>query len=367
MLDIFAHLIESMKKYNFSAGPAILPQSVFEEASQAVVDFNGKGLSILEISHRSPDFQAVMDEAYVLASELLRLPDNYDLMFLQGGASTQFALVPMNILGGSETAGYIETGRWAEKAIEDARLYGNVEILASSSDENYSYIPKEFDVPAHLKYLHITSNNTVCGTQYHRFPETDVKLVADMSSDIFSRPVDINKFGLIYAGAQKNMGPAGTVLVVVDKDFVGTNVRQMPNMFSYANHMAKKSMYNTPPVFAVYVSMLTMRWIKSLGGLEGIQQRNEEKARLIYDEIDKNSLFYGTNATEDRSLMSVTFKLHDENLTNSFLNECKEAGCIGIKGHRSVGGFRASIYNAMEINGVKALVDLMQTFEKAKG
>ena len=355
-----------MKKYNFSAGPAILPQSVFKEASLAVIDFEGIGLSILEISHRSPEFQSVMNEAYSLTRELFDLTEDYDVMFLQGGSSMQFSMVPMNLLGDNETAGYVVTGRWADKAIQDARLFGNVKTLASSSDKKFSYIPKEFDIPEDLKYLHITSNNTVCGTQFQSFPKTNVKLVSDMSSDIFTRPLDVEKFGLFYASAQKNIGPAGVTLVVANKEFVSSKARKLPNMLDYENHMKKQSMYNTPPVFAVYVSLLTMRWVKSLGGLKVMQKRNEEKANLIYNEIDRNVLFYGTTAKEDRSLMSVTFKLHDEELTDAFFDLCKEGGCIGVKGHRSVGGFRASIYNAMDKEGVQLLVNIMQALEKAK-
>ena len=356
-----------MKKYNFYAGPAILPQEVFEEASNAVKDFNGLGLSILEISHRSKDFQAVMDEAYSLARELLSLPEEYDIMFLQGGASSQFGMVPMNVLGESDTAGYVNTGNWSEKAIKDAKLYGNVMILADSSDKDYSYIPKDFDIPSNLKYVHITSNNTVRGTQYHTLPQTGIKLVADMSSDIFSRPIDISKYGLIYAGAQKNMGPAGTTLLIVNKDFISGPVRPLPNMMNYANHISKKSSYNTPPVFAVYVSMLTMRWVKKMGGVIAMNSRNTQKSGHLYDEIDSNHLFYGTTSEEDRSQMSVTFKLHDESFSEEFLSACTEAGCVGVKGHRSVGGFRASIYNAMEMEGVNTLVEVMKDFGKKKG
>lgn len=356
-----------MKKYNFYAGPAILPQEVFKEASQAVLDFNGMGLSILEISHRSAEFQAVMDEAYELVRELLTLPDHYEPMFLQGGASGQFGMIPMNILGDNETAGYVNTGNWAEKAIKDAKLYGNVTLLADSSDKNYSYIPKEYSIPTDLKYLHITSNNTVRGTQYHSLPDTEVKLVADMSSDIFSRPLDIKKYGVIYAGAQKNMGPAGTTLLIVDKNFLNEPVRPLPNMMNYQNHISKKSSYNTPPAFAVYVSMLTLRWVKAQGGVKAMVKKNIEKSTLLYNEIDNNELFFGTTAKEDRSQMSVTFKLQDEELTNTFLEKCAEAGCVGIKGHRSVGGFRASIYNAMELEGVKTLVDVMKDLGSKKG
>jgi len=356
-----------MKKYNFYAGPAILPQEVFQEASQAILDFNGSGLSILEISHRSADFQSVMDEAYFLVKELLNLPENYDLMFLQGGASGQFGMIPMNILRETDTAGYICTGRWSEKAIEDAKLYGQVEIVANSEDKSHSYIPKNYTVPKHLKYLHITSNNTVCGTQFHELPSTDVKIVADMSSDIFSRPIDIQRYGLIYAGAQKNMGPAGATLVIVNKDFVADKARSLPNMFNYHNHLSKQSSYNTPPAFAVYVSMLTMRWVRDQGGLEGMKARNAEKSTLLYHEIDRNSLFFGTTSKEDRSEMSVTFKLQDESLTQTFLDMCDEGGCIGVKGHRSVGGFRASIYNAMDKEGIMVLTSIMKDLEKKKG
>ena len=356
-----------MKKYNFYAGPAILPQEVFRQASQAVVDFNGMGLSILEISHRSAEFQEVMDEAYLLVREILALPEHYEPMFLQGGASGQFGMIPMNLLAENETAGYVNTGNWAEKAIKDAKLYGNVNVLADSSDQSYSYIPKGFNIPSDLKYLHITSNNTVRGTQYHSLPDTDVKLVADMSSDIFSRPLDIEKYGLIYAGAQKNMGPAGTTLLIVDKNYVNEPVRSLPNMMNYQNHLSKKSSYNTPPVFAVYVSMLTLRWVKSQGGVNTMAKKNAEKSALLYNEIDNNELFFGATAKEDRSEMSVTFKLHDENLTESFLEACAMANCIGVKGHRSVGGFRASIYNAMELDGVKTLVDVMKDFGSKKG
>lgn len=348
-----------MKKYNFYAGPAILPQEVFKEASEAVLDFNGSGLSILEISHRSADFQAVIDEAYSLVRELLSLPDNYDLMFLQGGASGQFGMIPMNVLGDNDTAGYVNTGNWSEKAIKDAKLFGNVNVVADSSDKNHSYIPKGYDIPTDLKYLHITSNNTVRGTQYHALPDTNVPIVADMSSDIFSRSVDIEKYGLIYAGAQKNMGPAGTTLVIVNKDFLADKPRKTTNMLDYQSHLSKGSTYNTPPVFAIYVSMLTLRWVKANGGVDAMNKRNKEKSNLLYSAIDSNELFYGNTATEDRSDMSVTFKIRDEELTDAFLAKCAEAGCIGVKGHRSVGGFRASIYNAMDIEGVQTLVDVM--------
>ncbi|MEE9372806.1 MAG: 3-phosphoserine/phosphohydroxythreonine transaminase [Saprospiraceae bacterium] len=356
-----------MKKYNFYAGPAILPQEVFQEASQAILDFNGMGLSLLEISHRSAEFQAVMDEAYALVREILSLPDHYDLMFLQGGASGQFGMIPMNILGDNETAGYVNTGNWAEKAIKDAKLYGEVSILADSADKGHTYIPKNYNIPAHLKYLHLTNNNTVRGTQYHSLPDTEVKIVADMSSDIFSRPIDVEKYGVIYAGAQKNMGPAGTTLVIVDKNFVTEPVRALPNMMNYQNHLSKQSSYNTPPTFAVYVSMLTLRWVKAQGGVDEMAKKNAKKSSLLYQEIDNNEMFYGATAIEDRSQMSVTFKLHDEELSSAFLELCASAGCIGVKGHRSVGGFRASIYNAMEADGVKTLVDVMQDFGAKKG
>ncbi len=354
-------------KYNFFAGPAILPQEVMHEAAQAVIDFNGMGFSLLEISHRTKEFIAVMDEAVALVKELLNVSDEYEVLFLAGGASLQFAMAPMNLLDESMKAAYTDTGTWASKAINDGKLYGQVDVIASSKDVNYSYIPKGYEIDPAYRYLHITSNNTIFGTQYASFPETTVPLVSDMSSDIFSREIDVNKFDLIYAGAQKNMGPAGTTLVIVKKSALGRVSRKIPAMLNYQNHIDAGSMYNTPPVFSVYVSMLTLRWIKKNGGVAGIQKNNEAKATALYNEIERNSLFYTPTATEDRSKMNVCFLLHDKDKEKQFLAECKAAECYGLEGHRSVGGFRASIYNAMTMDGVAQLIAIMQDFEKVNG
>ncbi|MEY3421035.1 MAG: 3-phosphoserine/phosphohydroxythreonine transaminase [Bacteroidota bacterium] len=354
-------------KYNFYAGPAILPKEVMNEASKAVLEFNGMGFSLLEISHRSKEFIAVMDEAVALVKELLHVSDDYEVLFLAGGASLQFAMAPMNLLDESMKAAYTDTGTWASKAIKDAKLYGKVDVIASSKEANYSYIPKGYDIDPTYRYLHITSNNTIFGTQYKSFPETGVPLVSDMSSDIFSRTIDVSKFDLIYAGAQKNMGPAGTTLVIVKKSVLGTVNRSIPAMMNYLNHIEAGSMYNTPPVFPVYVSMLTLRWIKNNGGVAAIQKRNEAKADALYNEIERNPLFYTPTAMEDRSNMNVCFLLHDKEKEKQFLESCKYAGCIGLEGHRSVGGFRASLYNAMSLEGVNVLIDVMKDFEKLHG
>lgn len=350
-----------MKKHNFSAGPCILPQSVMKKASEAVINFNNLDLSLIEISHRSADFVAVMDRARDLVLELLDLKDKgYSALFLQGGASLEFLMVPYNLLPLDGNAAYINTGTWSSKAIKEAKLLGDVNEIASSKDANFNYIPKEYTVPENASYLHCTSNNTIFGTQMKSFPETDTLLVCDMSSDIFSRKLDFSKFDLIYAGAQKNMGPAGTTLVVVKDEILGKTGRQIPSMLDYQIHISKDSMFNTPAVFPVYVSMLTLEWIQSLGGLEAIEKMNEEKAALLYNEIDTNPLFKGVAAEEDRSLMNVTFVLTDESKKEKFDQLWKEAGISGINGHRSVGGYRASIYNAMPIESVQALVDVMQ-------
>lgn len=353
--------------YNFYAGPAILPKEVFQEASEAIVDFGGIGLSILEISHRSKEFQAVMDEAQALAKELLNIPEGYEVLFLQGGASGQFLMTAMNLLGSNESAGFIDTGAWSTKAIKEAKLYGNIDVIASSKDAEYTYIPKGFDIDGDLKYLHLTSNNTIFGTQFHDFPDTNVPLIGDMSSDIFSRSLDVSKFGVIYAGAQKNMGPAGTTLAIVNKDFVAQPVREVPTLLNYNTHIAKGSMFHTPPAFAVYVSMLTLRWVKKHGGVESMAVRNAEKADLLYSTLDKSDLFYGKAKVEDRSNMNVVFLMKDESKAEAFLSACADAGCIGVKGHRSVGGFRASIYNAMELEGVQTLVEVIKEFERTNG
>ena len=352
-----------MKKHNFSAGPCILPQSVFKEASQAVLDLNGSGLSVLEISHRSKDFVDIMEEARSLALELLGLEGKgHKALFLQGGASLEFLMVAYNLL--ENKAGYINTGTWSDKAIKEAKLFGEIVEIASSKDKNYNYIPKGYDIPKGLDYLHCTSNNTIFGTQIKNFPDSDTPLVCDMSSDIFSRQLDFTKFGLIYAGAQKNMGPAGTTLVVVKEDLLGKVSRQIPSMLDYNVHISKGSMFNTPPVFAVYVSMLTLRWLKGMGGIAGIEERNEKKAKLIYSEIDLNPLFNGFTAKEDRSTMSATFTLANENLKETFDDMWKEAGINGLNGHRSVGGYRASMYNAMDLESVAVLVDVMSDLER---
>ena len=351
-----------MKKHNFSAGPCILPQSVFREASQAVLNFNGMDLSILEISHRSKEFIAVMEEAQSLALELLGLQDKgYKALFLQGGASLQFLNVAYNLL--ENKAAYLNTGTWSSKAVKEAKLLGEVVEVASSKDANFNYIPKNYNIPEDADYFHCTSNNTIFGTQMFDFPETSVPVVADMSSDIFSRTLDFSKFSLIYAGAQKNMGPAGTVLVVIKEDILGKVTRTIPSMLDYQVQLSKDSMFNTPPVFAVYVSMLTLRWLKNLGGIEAIETRNREKAAIIYREIDRNPLFKGFAATEDRSIMNATFNLTDEALKPVFDQMAKEAGLNGINGHRSVGGYRASMYNAMEAESVQVLADIMKELE----
>lgn len=351
-----------MKKHNFSAGPCILPQSVLKQASEAVVNFNGLDLSLIEISHRSADFVGVMEKARKLVLELMNLEGKgYSVLFLQGGASLEFLMVPYNLLSIGGKAAYLDTGTWSSKAIKEAKILGEVEVMASSKDKNYSYIPKSYDVPTGVDYVHCTSNNTIFGTQMKEFPKTDAPLVCDMSSDIFSRQLDFSQFDLIYAGAQKNMGPAGTTLVVVKDEILGKSGRDIPSMLDYQVHIAKDSMFNTPSVFAVYVSMLTLDWLKSLGGIEEIEKRNKEKAQLLYDEIDRNPLFKGAAAREARSNMNVTFMLTDDSKKEEFDAICKAKGINGIKGHRSVGGYRASIYNAMPIESVEVLVDIMKS------
>ena len=355
-----------MNTYNFYAGPALLPKTVYEEASQAVLDYEGTGLSVLSISHRSNEFSDIIDEAKALTRELLAVPENYDVLFLHGGASSQFFMTAMNLLSQNETAGFVDTGNWSKKAIEEAQMLGDIKVIASSGDQNYTYIPKDYAIDESLKYLHITSNNTVRGTQFFDLPQTSVKVVADMSSDIFSRPVSIDRYGLIYAGAQKNLGPSGTTLVIVDKDWLGTSKPNLPNMLRYASHIDKGSLYNTPCTFSIYVSMLTLRWVKSQGGVSQLDQTNRQKASLLYDAIDQSALFDGTVKTEDRSLMNVNFVIKNKELETEFLKSCQDAGCIGVKGHRSVGGFRASIYNAMELSGVNTLIEVIKDFDKIK-
>ncbi|WP_422859815.1 3-phosphoserine/phosphohydroxythreonine transaminase [Flagellimonas sp. S174] len=352
-----------MKKHNFSAGPCILPQEVMKKASEAVVELDGIGLSLIEISHRSKEFVAIMENARSLALELLGLENQgYHALFLQGGASIQFLMAAYNLL--ENKAGYINTGTWSLKAIKEARILGEIVEVASSQEQNFNYIPKGYQVPNDLDYLHLTSNNTIFGTQIKDFPITDVPLVCDMSSDIFSRQLDFSKFDLIYAGAQKNMGPAGTTLVVVKDEILDRVSRKIPSMLSYKVHVEKDSMFNTPPVFAVYVSMLTLQWLKDLGGIAAIEEINEKKANLIYSEIELNPVFSGFAAKEDRSTMNATFNITDDTLKELFDEKCKEAGINGINGHRSVGGYRASMYNAMSLESVGVLVDIMSELEK---
>ena len=351
-----------MKKHNFSAGPCILPQEVLQQASQAVINFNNSNLSLIEISHRSKDFIAVMDNAIALVKELLNLPDGYSVLFLQGGASTQFLMTALNLLKTDGKAAYINTGAWSDKAIKEAKKLGDINVIASSDDKNFSYIPKGYTVPTDVDYLHFTSNNTIFGTQFQEFPEVhgDSLLVCDMSSDIFSRQFDASKFDLIYAGAQKNMGPAGATLVIVKDEILNKTGREIPTMLDYTTHIKKESMFNTPPVFPIYVSMLTLEWLKKNGGVEWIEKVNTAKAELLYNEIDRNPLFKGAAAVEDRSKMNVTFVLTDESKQEAFDKLWNDAGINGLKGHRSVGGYRASIYNALPIESVQVLVDAMQ-------
>lgn len=352
-----------MKKHNFSAGPCILPKEVMQKASQAVLELDGIGLSLIEISHRSKEFVAIMENARSLALELLGLEGKgYQALYLQGGASMQFLMAAFNLL--EKKAGYVNTGTWSQKAIKEARMFGEIVEVASSQEQNFNHIPKGYKIPSDLDYLHLTSNNTIYGTQIKEFPETDVPLVCDMSSDIFSRQLDFSKFDLIYAGAQKNMGPAGTTLVVVKEDILGKVSRKIPSMLDYKVHISKESMFNTPPVFAVYVSMLTLQWLKDLGGIAAIEEINERKANLIYSEIELNPVFSGIAAKEDRSNMNATFNITDDELKDLFDNMCKEAGISGINGHRSVGGYRASMYNALPIESVGVLVDIMSELEK---
>ena len=351
-------------KHNFGAGPCVLPKEVFEEASRAVIDFNETGLSILEISHRSKEFEAVNTEAERLVRELLNVPQNYSVLFLQGGATQQFAMVPLNLLPEGGRAVYLDTGVWATKATKEAKKLGHIDTIASSSDRNYSYIPKDFTVPADAAYFHYTSNNTIYGTESFATPASPIPTVVDMSSDIFSRKINIAEYDLIYAGAQKNLGPAGATLVIIKDDLFGKSGRSIPNIWNYEAHAKAKSMLNTPPVFAIYVSLLNLRWLKAKGGIEVIEQENIIKARTLYEEIERNPFFKGTAAVEDRSRMNITFVMENADLEAAFLSLANERNLVGIKGHRSVGGFRASIYNALTISSINALVDTMREFEE---
>ena len=351
-----------MKKHNFSAGPSILAPEVFQKASQALLDFEGTGLSVVEISHRSPEFVRVIERARALALEIAGLDDSYTTLFLQGGASMQFLMVPYNLL--ETKAAYIDTGTWANKAQKEAALFGNAEVIASSKADGYKYIPKNVTVPTDIDYLYITTNNTIYGTEYHSLPQTSVPLVADMSSDIFSRPLDYKQFSLIYAGSQKNLGASGSTLVIVKKDLLGKVSRKLPSMMDYQLHIKNDSMFNTPSTFAVYVNLLVLEWIQSQGGLQALGKRNRAKADLLYGEIDRNPLVVGYANKEDRSLMNVVFNLTDESTKERFDALCKEANISGIKGHRSVGGYRASIYNALPLESVQVLVDVLKEFER---
>tara|TARA_B100000900_G_scaffold413915_1_gene439073 strand:- start:749 stop:1867 length:1119 start_codon:yes stop_codon:yes gene_type:complete len=353
-----------MKTHNFSAGPCILPQEVFKEVSESLINFDNLGLSVIEISHRSKSFVAVMDEAVALVREQLQIPDTYEVLFLQGGASMQFAMLAFNFLSENGKAQYLDTGAWSSKAYKEAAGLGNAEVLASSKEANYNFIPKDYEIEDDADYFHCTSNNTIYGTQIKKFPQTEAPLICDMSSDIFSRPLDVSKFDLIYAGAQKNLGPAGATLVIVKKDALGRSGRYIPTMLDYNTHISKGSMFNTPPVFSVYVSMLTLRWLKANGGVEAAQKRNEEKAALLYNEIDRNPFFTGTAAVEDRSTMNACFLLNDEAAhKEAFDAIIAEKKIYGVNGHRSVGGYRASMYNAMDLDSVVALLDCMKELE----
>ncbi len=356
----------SMQKHNFNAGPSILPRVAVEATAQAVLDFNGSGMSVMEISHRSKDFEAVMDEAVALVKEILSVPEGYSVIFLGGGASLQFCMVPYNLL--EKKAAYLNTGTWASKALKEAKGFGATIEVASSKDANFSYIPKGYTVPSDVDYFHVTTNNTIFGTELADDPTVDTVLVADMSSDIFSRPVDVSRYGLIYAGAQKNLSSAGVTLIIVKDSILGKVSRYIPSMLDYRIHIENGSMYNTPPVLPIYTALQTLKWLKVNGGVVGMKQRNKAKADILYQEIDRNKLFKGTAAVEDRSVMNICFVMADgyQDLEKEFLEFAQSKGMVGIKGHRSVGGFRASVYNAMPIESVQALVDCMKEFESKK-
>lgn len=348
--------------HNFNAGPSILPKQVFEEASRAILDFNGTGLSILEIGHRTPLFEAVLHEACELVKELMQLNSDKEVLFLHGGASTQFFQIPLNFLGENEKAAYLDAGVWGSKAIKEAKAFGQVDVVGSSKDKGYTYIPKDLQIPADARYFHYTTNNTIEGTEMFHIPDTSVPLVADMSSDILSQQLDFNRFALIYAGAQKNIGAAGVNLVVLDKNFKATAGRKIPSMLDYQQHIANGSMLNTPPVFAIYVCMLTLRWLKSIGGIPAIEKINREKAERVYSMLDNHPVFRPTVAKEDRSRMNVVFVIDDPEKEKAFQQACKEQQFIGVKGHRSVGGFRLSLYNALPMESVDAFCQFASSF-----
>ena len=351
-----------MKTHNFSAGPCILPDEVFKKASDAILDFDNS-LSLIEVSHRSTSFVNVMNKCISLVKELLNVPKGYSVLFLQGGASLQFLMVPFNLMKLNGSAAYLNTGTWSTKAINEAKLFGNTIVVGDSSDKNFNYIPKNYSIPENIDYFHCTSNNTIFGTQIKDFPKISSPIVCDMSSDIFSRKININNFDIIYAGAQKNMGPAGTTMVIIKDEILNKTGRDIPTMLNYQTHINKESMFNTPPVFSIYVSMLTLEWLKNKGGIDYIEKINNEKANLLYKEIDRNSLFTGTANTDDRSLMNVTFSILDNEKEKIFEDECLKNKISGLKGHRSVGGYRASIYNAMPISSIKTLINVMQKVE----
>ncbi len=352
------------KPHNFSAGPGILPEEVLKQASEACINFDNLNLSLLEISHRSKNYEKVIDESHAIIKELFEVGDDYDVMYLGGGASLQFAMVPYNLLSDKGYAAYVNTGVWASKAIKEAKIVGNTKVIASSEDKKFSYVPKGYEIPTDADYLHITSNNTIYGTQMKSFPKTNIPLVCDMSSDIFSRKVNAKDFSLIYAGAQKNMGPAGSTMVMVKKDALGKTGRKMLSMLDYQVHIKGGSMYNTPPVFPIYVTLLTLKWLKKNGGVAWIEKINQQKADLLYNEIDRNTLFVGTTAVEDRSQMNACFLTTKPELEPEFDKMWKDANISGIRGHRDVGGYRASMYNALPLESVKVLVDCMKEFEK---
>ena len=352
-----------MKKYNFNAGPSMLPREVIENTAKQILDFNGSGLSLAEISHRAKDFQPVVDEAEALVKELLEVPDGYKVLFLGGGASLEFCMIPYNFL--IKKAAYLNTGVWAKKAMKEAKLFGEVVEVASSADANYTFIPKGWTVPADADYLHITTNNTIYGTEVRKDYDVNVPMIADMSSDIFSRPVDVSKYNAIYAGAQKNLSMAGVTIIIVKEDALGKAPRQIPTMLDYRTHVDKGSMFNTPPVVPIYTALENLRWIKAQGGVKEMDRRANERAKVLYDEIDRNKIFRGTANEEDRSVMNLCFVMNEEyaELEKAFLDFAIGKGMVGVKGHRSVGGFRASCYNAQTIEGVQALIDCMKEFE----
>jgi phosphoserine aminotransferase len=355
-----------MKKYNFNPGPSILPAITVENTSKAILNFEGTGFSLMEVSHRGKEFEAVVNQSVALMKELLNIPDGYSVIFLGGGASLQFAMIPMNFL--NTKAAYVDSGTWANKAIKDAKMVGEVMVVASSKDKNYSFYPKNYTIPTDVDYFHITTNNTIFGTEIHTDITSPVPLIADASSDILSRPMDISKYACVYGGAQKNIGPAGIAFVIIRNDMLEKIKRQMPSMLNYKIHVENNSLYNTPPCTALYSCLQTLKWLKDLGGLKAMYKMNVEKAKMLYDEIDRNKMFKGTAATEDRSIMNVCFVMDDnyKNLEEEFLDFAKKKGMANFKGHRSVGGFRASIYNAMPKEGVVAFIDAMKEFEKSK-